>query len=536
VEVYGATVRLSGSTIENGTNVHGVWASGVGTDVLIEEDSFIQGMVGTIGTTTVDGLGVVAANAAEVRVYGSTIQGNDATGAAATGLGSILYLYQTEVLDNGVNGVASQSSAGVAFKIQGQTTTIASVVVDNNALGGLVAASGGDILAGNYNSSTDVCTDACENSILNHFDQQSGGRFDAGSYGTGSLLYAEYDTWGGRTALQLELEGVTNNIHVDPVWPGPPPRMGGGPMRTWLGGPRSPAPLGGEGEATGTQPDSSAVAALVDEAYTAASLGDSAAAVAALLEALPLAATPDEIGLAYGTAARFLSHGGDEALEGYLATRTATEDGARPWAMAALMAAEAAEGRAADAWVRADTLAAEYGGTDHALLGYGMAARLAAQAGDLASAKAALTALQAGWPEMLETESAAALVRRLQEADSTAGRLGAPGGDVLRAVSPTPAAGEAAASFSLLGARPNPFTGRTTVPFEVATASRVRVAVYDVLGREVAVLADEAFQPGRYEAVFDGRGMASGLYLAQARVESGAGVMRNHVVRITLVR
>lgn len=37
--------------------------------------------------------------------------------------------------------------------------------------------------------------------------------------------------------------------------------------------------------------------------------------------------------------------------------------------------------------------------------------------------------------------------------------------------------------------------------------------VYDLLGREVAVLVDEPKAPGSYQVTFDGNGLASGLYI-----------------------
>jgi L-alanine-DL-glutamate epimerase-like enolase superfamily enzyme len=43
--------------------------------------------------------------------------------------------------------------------------------------------------------------------------------------------------------------------------------------------------------------------------------------------------------------------------------------------------------------------------------------------------------------------------------------------------------------------------------------SNVRLAVYDLLGREVAVLVDEEKEPGEYMTTWDARGMASGVYL-----------------------
>jgi hypothetical protein len=546
VEAYGATtaptvVTLSGSFIENGTNVHGVWASGTEALVTIDDEGFVQNM-------EVDGVGVVAAAGAEVRVYGNTtIRLNGATGAAATGTGSLLYLYESVVTNNDGYGVVSQSSGEVIFGRHDSTTTIAGVEVSSSVLGGLYALLGSDLTAGLYDDAQGICTDGCQNQVLNNYDGQPGGRFDGKATG-GSALRAEYDFWGqGRTLDSLEVykdTGAGSVLDVTPLWNGQAPRMGDpSPRARRMGTQGASAALRGGTSGVGITPegtlpvpDSSAVLALVDQTYTAAALGDAAAAIAALLDALPLAQTPDEYGLAFGTAARFLSHGGDPALEGYLSTRTGTEDEARPWALTALLAADAAEGRTGAAWARANTLSTEYAGTDHALPGLGMTVRLAFGANDLASAEAAFASLEAGWPDLLETESAAALVRRLEEtlAVGVGSRTGVPGAPV--GVVLEPASMEGPAAFRLLGARPNPFAGRTRLPFEVAVPSRVQLAVYDVLGRKVAVLADGAYQPGRYEAVFDGRGLASGLYLVQARVESVAGIRRSYVGRITLVR
>ncbi len=47
---------------------------------------------------------------------------------------------------------------------------------------------------------------------------------------------------------------------------------------------------------------------------------------------------------------------------------------------------------------------------------------------------------------------------------------------------------------------------------------------------------DGPHAPGRYEATFDGRGLAAGLYLVRARVELEGGVGRSYASRITLVR
>jgi hypothetical protein len=177
-------------------------------------------------------------------------------------------------------------------------------------------------------------------------------------------------------------------------------------------------------------------------------------------------------------------------------------------------------------------LATEYAGTEHALAGLSMTVRLAAAEGNLGAAEATLAGLREGWPELLATEAAEALVARLLAGASVGG------GTVTQMGTTTSAASASAETplLGLLGARPNPFAGRTVIPFEVAEPSRVRVMVYDVLGREVAVLADGVHAAGRYEAAFDGDDLAAGLYLVEARVESAAGARRSYTERITLMR
>jgi hypothetical protein len=62
-------------------------------------------------------------------------------------------------------------------------------------------------------------------------------------------------------------------------------------------------------------------------------------------------------------------------------------------------------------------------------------------------------------------------------------------------------------------ASPNPFAGQAAIQYVLAEASDVRLAVYDVLGREVAVLVDGYVEAGAHHAVFDARGLASGTYV-----------------------
>lgn len=64
---------------------------------------------------------------------------------------------------------------------------------------------------------------------------------------------------------------------------------------------------------------------------------------------------------------------------------------------------------------------------------------------------------------------------------------------------------------------PNPFNPQTLIPYEIGALTRVQLSVYDVTGRRVALLVDAEQVPGRYEAVFNASGLASGVYLVRMR-------------------
>jgi hypothetical protein len=59
---------------------------------------------------------------------------------------------------------------------------------------------------------------------------------------------------------------------------------------------------------------------------------------------------------------------------------------------------------------------------------------------------------------------------------------------------------------------PNPFNPSTTIQFALPQLEYVTLTVYDVLGREVAVLVDGKHAAGTYNASWDASGQASGVY------------------------
>ncbi len=80
------------------------------------------------------------------------------------------------------------------------------------------------------------------------------------------------------------------------------------------------------------------------------------------------------------------------------------------------------------------------------------------------------------------------------------------------------------AAYGLDQNYPNPFNPVTTIGFRVPEQRKgtVRLAVYDLLGREVAVLVDGNKEPGTHEIRFDASGLASGVYVYRFSVEGFA--------------
>jgi glucose/arabinose dehydrogenase len=91
-------------------------------------------------------------------------------------------------------------------------------------------------------------------------------------------------------------------------------------------------------------------------------------------------------------------------------------------------------------------------------------------------------------------------------------------GRIYRLTGPAAAADlpPAAQAFELQQNFPNPFNPVTTIRYGIPTGSAetdVRLTVYDLLGREVAVLVNTRHPAGTYEVNFDASRVASGVYL-----------------------
>jgi len=89
---------------------------------------------------------------------------------------------------------------------------------------------------------------------------------------------------------------------------------------------------------------------------------------------------------------------------------------------------------------------------------------------------------------------------------------GSPGRDDLPSTSvDIPTAG-VPSSFVLHQNYPNPFNPTTAISYQLTAPSFVSLKVYDVLGREVAILVNGVQSEGLHEAIFSGAGLSSGIY------------------------
>ena len=84
-------------------------------------------------------------------------------------------------------------------------------------------------------------------------------------------------------------------------------------------------------------------------------------------------------------------------------------------------------------------------------------------------------------------------------------------------------------AFNLSQNRPNPVTSCTKIRFACRLSAKVKLAVYDLAGRRVAMLADRIYQPGTYEVEWRPGEAAPGVYLYTMEA-AGERLVRTMVV------
>jgi hypothetical protein len=89
--------------------------------------------------------------------------------------------------------------------------------------------------------------------------------------------------------------------------------------------------------------------------------------------------------------------------------------------------------------------------------------------------------------------------------------------------------------FTLYQNYPNPFNPTTTIRYEVAKTSYVKLKVINILGKEIAVLVNESKLPGSYEIEFNAnsvnRRISSGVYFAVLQTNRAQLVRRMLLIK-----
>ena len=91
-------------------------------------------------------------------------------------------------------------------------------------------------------------------------------------------------------------------------------------------------------------------------------------------------------------------------------------------------------------------------------------------------------------------------------------------------------------AFTLHRNVPNPFNPGTAIGYELTQPVQVSLRIYDLLGREVAVLVGGMMDAGHHEAYWNGRDSngnpaASGVYLYRLEAGGSAETKRMMLVR-----
>jgi hypothetical protein len=94
-------------------------------------------------------------------------------------------------------------------------------------------------------------------------------------------------------------------------------------------------------------------------------------------------------------------------------------------------------------------------------------------------------------------------------------------------------------TFTLSNAYPNPFNPSTTITLSVIQPTKIRLSVFDVLGRNVPQLhtAESLFGSGEHQLSMDFSGLPSGLYFIEANgINLSNGNIEKSVLKVSLVK
>lgn len=92
-------------------------------------------------------------------------------------------------------------------------------------------------------------------------------------------------------------------------------------------------------------------------------------------------------------------------------------------------------------------------------------------------------------------------------------------------------------TYNLFQNYPNPFNPVTNIKYTLHRSGNVKLAIYDMLGREIKTLVNEYKQSGVYSVSFDAANLASGVYLYELAILDGNnGIIFTDVKKMLVVK
>lgn len=90
---------------------------------------------------------------------------------------------------------------------------------------------------------------------------------------------------------------------------------------------------------------------------------------------------------------------------------------------------------------------------------------------------------------------------------------------------------EAILNFVLGDNDPNPFVESTVIRYTLSKRTRVDLAVYDIMGTEVAALVGERQEPGEYAVTFPAKDLPGGIYFYKMRTSTGSQTKKMYLAK-----
>jgi hypothetical protein len=81
-------------------------------------------------------------------------------------------------------------------------------------------------------------------------------------------------------------------------------------------------------------------------------------------------------------------------------------------------------------------------------------------------------------------------------------------------------------TFNLAQNYPNPFNPTTNISFTVPEAGKVKLAVYNLIGQEVAVLVNGVVTEGSHEVEFNAKSLPSGTYFYKLQSDNSVSIKK----------